>query len=113
MTHTYSRCSLLFLCDAPTNEIEAQAPYVFPIVGGRTVEQLKRNIAALKIELSNDEITKIESVVPFDFGYPHSLLSENRYKRISTADPAFVISRSGFFDGIEETMVFLSLSLDY
>lgn len=81
---------------------------MFPIVGGRTVEQLKRNIAALKIDLSEEEIKKIESVVPFDFGYPHSLLSESRHKQISTADPTFVVPKSGFFDGVEETKVGVS-----
>jgi hypothetical protein len=55
--------------------------------------------------LSEEEIKQIEAVVPFDFGYPHSLLSESRYKQISTADPTFVVRNSGFFDGIEETKV--------
>ncbi|KAH8815506.1 NADP-dependent oxidoreductase domain-containing protein [Xylogone sp. PMI_703] len=51
-----------------------KAPYVFPILGGRNVNQLKANIDALSIKLSPEEISGIESAVPFDFGYPQSFL---------------------------------------
>lgn len=45
-------------------------PYVFPIVGGRKVEHLKANIAALKIELTDEEMKEIESAIEFDPGFP-------------------------------------------
>lgn len=51
-----------------------KAPYVFPIVGGRKVEHLKGNIAALGVELSQDEIDEIEDTEPFDPGFPNSFL---------------------------------------
>ncbi|KAE8450860.1 hypothetical protein EG329_005773 [Mollisiaceae sp. DMI_Dod_QoI] len=79
-----------------------KAPYVFPVVGGRKLEHLKRNIEALSIDLSEEEIREIESAVPFDFGYPHSLLSGNRYKNVSSADPSYFIRTCGYFDGVEE-----------
>ncbi|TAQ87962.1 hypothetical protein B7494_g3723 [Chlorociboria aeruginascens] len=82
--------------------LNIKAPYVFPIVGGRTVDHLRRNIEALKIDLSEEDIQTIESVVPFDFGYPHSLISGNRYKPISGLDPAKFIRLCSFFDGVEE-----------
>ncbi|KAK9241892.1 NADP-dependent oxidoreductase domain-containing protein [Lipomyces tetrasporus] len=51
-----------------------KAPYVFPIVGGRKLEHLKGNIEALSVELSDEEIDDIESVYPFDVGFPMSML---------------------------------------
>ncbi|KAJ8489739.1 hypothetical protein ONZ45_g13463 [Pleurotus djamor] len=50
-----------------------KAPYVFPIVGGRKVEQLKANIEALSISLSDEQIKYLESVVPFDLGFPGNI----------------------------------------
>ncbi|KAI0889229.1 norsolorinic acid reductase [Annulohypoxylon maeteangense] len=51
-----------------------KTPYVFPIVGGRTKEQLKANIEALTLSLDEDDIKEIESALPFDPGFPHSFL---------------------------------------
>ena len=47
-----------------------KTPYVFPIIGGRKVEHLMANIEALKISLSNEQIKYIESILPFDPGFP-------------------------------------------
>lgn len=51
-----------------------KTPYVFPIVGGRKVEHLMDNVKALEISLTPEQITFIESVVPFDPGFPHSMV---------------------------------------
>ncbi|KAK5651357.1 hypothetical protein OQA88_12590 [Cercophora sp. LCS_1] len=50
--------------------VASKAPYVFPIVGCRTLEHLKGNIEALGIRLSEEEIREIEDVVPFDLRFP-------------------------------------------
>lgn len=47
-----------------------KTPYVFPIIGGRKIEHLMANIEALKISLSHEQIQYIESVLPFDPGFP-------------------------------------------
>ncbi|EXJ85634.1 aryl-alcohol dehydrogenase AAD14 [Capronia coronata CBS 617.96] len=47
---------------------------VFPIVGGRKVEHLKDNIKALSIKLSDKQIEHLESVVPFDIGFPNNFI---------------------------------------
>lgn len=52
-----------------------KTPYVFPIVGGRKVEHLKGNIAALGISLSEDDIEEIDKAYVFDPGFPHTFLS--------------------------------------
>ncbi|OAA61863.1 norsolorinic acid reductase [Niveomyces insectorum RCEF 264] len=49
--------------------------YVFPIVGGRTIEHLKGNIEALSLTLSDEDIAEIESAVPFELGFPHDVFS--------------------------------------
>jgi hypothetical protein len=50
-------------------------PYVFPIVGVRTLGHLKGNIEALKVSLTREEIDELEAVVPFDYGFPNSLFA--------------------------------------
>ncbi|KAK9342778.1 NADP-dependent oxidoreductase domain-containing protein [Lipomyces starkeyi] len=52
-----------------------KTPYVFPIVGGRKVDHLKGNIAALGISLSENDIKEIDDAYVFDPGFPHSFLS--------------------------------------
>lgn len=51
-----------------------KTPYVFPIVGGRKVEHLNDNLEALSIVLTPEHITYLESIVPFDKGFPTNLL---------------------------------------
>lgn len=51
-----------------------KTPYVFPIIGGRKIEHLMSNIEALKISLSDEQITEIESVIPFDPGFPNTMI---------------------------------------
>ena len=51
-----------------------KTPYVFPIIGGRKVEHLMANIEALKISLSEEQIKYLESIVPFEPGFPHWLI---------------------------------------
>ncbi|KAF9041381.1 arylalcohol dehydrogenase [Panaeolus papilionaceus] len=51
-----------------------KAPFVFPIIGGRKVEHLLANIEALEISLSAEQITYLESVVPFEPGFPTSVI---------------------------------------
>ena len=50
-----------------------KTPYVFPIIGGRKVEHLHANIEALEIALTKKHIQQIESVVPFEHGFPYNL----------------------------------------
>ncbi|KAI4862865.1 putative aldo/keto reductase [Hypoxylon rubiginosum] len=51
-----------------------KGPYIFPVVGGRKIEHLKASIEALGLELSEKNIKDIERAVPFDFGYPQTML---------------------------------------
>ena len=51
-----------------------KTPYVFPIIGGRKVEQLEGNLEALDISLSDEQIKYLESVVEFDLGFPGNFI---------------------------------------
>ena len=57
--------------------IMQKAPYVFPIIGGRKVEQLYENIEALEISLSDEQIKKLDNIVPFDKGILYSFFVSN------------------------------------
>ena len=46
--------------------------FVFPIIGGRKVEHLHQNIEALNIALTPEHIKYLESILPFDIGFPAS-----------------------------------------
>ena len=51
-----------------------KTPYVFPIIGGRKVEHLMSNVEALSITLSPEQVTYLESVRPFDVGFPMNII---------------------------------------
>ncbi|KAH9040999.1 NADP-dependent oxidoreductase domain-containing protein [Lactarius pseudohatsudake] len=55
-------------------------PYVFPIIGGRKVEQLKDNVTALDISLSAEQIKRIEEATPFDPGFPFAMFGNGTYE---------------------------------
>ncbi|KAI9441820.1 NADP-dependent oxidoreductase domain-containing protein [Lactarius indigo] len=50
-----------------------KTPYVFPIIGGRKVEQLRENLQALDISLTPEQITRIESTKPFEPDFAHRI----------------------------------------
>ncbi|EIN04701.1 Aldo/keto reductase [Punctularia strigosozonata HHB-11173 SS5] len=51
-----------------------KAPYIFPLIGCRTLEQLKSNVEALKLKLTEEEIKEIEAADTFEPGYPFQLV---------------------------------------
>ena len=51
-----------------------KAPFVFPIVGGRKVEHLLANLEALDISLGDEQIEYLEGVLPFELGFPSSMI---------------------------------------
>ncbi|OAX42631.1 Aldo/keto reductase [Rhizopogon vinicolor AM-OR11-026] len=53
-----------------------KTPYVFPIIGGRKVEQLEANLESLAITLTTEHMKYLESIVPFDPGFPHSMIGD-------------------------------------
>jgi hypothetical protein len=51
-----------------------KVPYCFPIIGGRKVENLLANLEALDISLSHAQIEYLESILPFDPGFPNTMI---------------------------------------
>jgi len=51
-----------------------KVPYVFPIVGGRTVEHLKDNIAALSLKLSKEDVALIDGAYGFSPIFPNNFI---------------------------------------
>jgi aryl-alcohol dehydrogenase-like predicted oxidoreductase len=48
--------------------------YVFPLVEGRKVEHLQGNMEALEISSFPKHIKYLESVIPFDPGFPTTMI---------------------------------------
>jgi len=76
----------------------AKAPNVFPIVGGRKVEHLQDNIQALKIKLTTEQIEYLESVKPFDIGFPSNFIGPDprvtgRFTGLAAASAPLVIEQ--------------------
>lgn len=75
-----------------------KAPDVHPIVGGRKIEHLKENIAALNVRLTEEEIKEIEEAGgPFEIGFPHNFLAQGE-KSVSGPGEVAMLNSSGHFD---------------
>ena len=78
-----------------------KAPYVFPIVGGRTTDHLRQNVEALQLALSDAEIDEIESAVPFDPGFPNTFFYGD--KKPQHHQHVWLLGMAGTFDYVPET----------
>lgn len=47
------------------------------LVGGRKLEQLQDNIKAVSIKLSDAQMTELDKVVPFDYGFPYDMTGQD------------------------------------
>lgn len=47
---------------------------VFPIIGGRKIEHLQSNISALSLRLTQDHIKELETLAPFQPGFPYDFV---------------------------------------
>lgn len=65
---------ILRYCSVAIAYLMQKTPYVFPIIGGRKVEHLLANVEALDITLTHDQITFLESIIPFDPGFPTTMI---------------------------------------
>jgi len=67
------------LLDVALAYVMQKSPYVFPIVGCRTVEHLQGSITGLNLTLTGEDIAEIEQAYPFNFGFPHTFLSGSMF----------------------------------
>jgi aryl-alcohol dehydrogenase-like predicted oxidoreductase len=73
-----------------------KTPYVFPIVGGRTIDHLKQNIEALTLALTEQDIEEIENAVPFDIGFPNNFFYGQKMDK--HPNDVWLLSMAGTFD---------------
>ncbi|KAI9568585.1 NADP-dependent oxidoreductase domain-containing protein [Boletus coccyginus] len=67
-----------------------KAPYVFPIIGGRKVEHLEANLEALEIALTPEHIKYLENIVPFDPGFPITMIGDGSGYSVSMKTAAYM-----------------------
>lgn len=77
----------------------AKEPYVFPIVGCRTVKHLEGNIEALGVKLSDADIKEIEDASPLDLGFPMNFLYGAQISAHST--DVMLSKMGGDFDHVD------------
>lgn len=82
-----------------------KTPYVYPIVGGRSIKHLEENIEALNLELSDADINEIEGAIPFDLGFPHNFAARGKVADRSGAiggGDVWLTAMFGHFDFVEQ-----------
>ncbi|KAF7318158.1 hypothetical protein HMN09_00324000 [Mycena chlorophos] len=62
-----------------------KTPFVFPIIGGRKVEHMLANIEALDIALSPEQIAFLEGTLPFEVGFPASMIGDGSSQQFLTS----------------------------
>lgn len=89
-----------------------KTPYVFPIVGGRNIDQLKSNIEALTLQLTDEDVEEIEGAYPFDIGFPNNMLWGGVRKSGSSPQKIWLLESAAHYEYIPEPKVCHSPSFD-
>ncbi|KAL3470955.1 NADP-dependent oxidoreductase domain-containing protein [Aspergillus californicus] len=75
-----------------------KTPYCFPIIGQRKIEHLKNNIEALNIELTKEDMDKIDTAVSFDPGFPMNFIFHGKYDLTLTVADVPLTRKAGHLD---------------
>lgn len=72
------RCSDITLTRALASSVAIaylmqKAPYVFPVIGGRKVEQFHANLEALELCLTPEQIAFLDDTIPFNKTFPYNI----------------------------------------
>jgi aryl-alcohol dehydrogenase-like predicted oxidoreductase len=59
------------------NWVRQQSKNMIPILGARTLSQLKDNLGSLEFTLSESELTQLSAASPIDLGFPHHFLASD------------------------------------
>jgi len=62
------------------NWVRHQPYLVIPIIGARSVEQLRENMGCLDFELTTEQMTRLNRASPIDLGFPHSFLGSDHVR---------------------------------
>jgi len=64
------------------NWVRQQPGKIIPIIGARTVDQLKDNLGALKFLLNKKELDKLDEISKIEHGFPHDFLNQDFIREI-------------------------------
>ena len=71
-----------------------QGPYrIPPILGARTLAQLRDNLACLQVDLTADHIARLSAASPIDLGFPQAFLTSDHVHRLIFGDTYPKIAR--------------------
>ncbi len=51
-----------------------------PVVGARTLAQLQENLGALEVDLTADQVARLDEVSAIDLGFPHAMLASDHVR---------------------------------
>ncbi|SDP84544.1 aldo/keto reductase [Lentzea jiangxiensis] len=57
-----------------------------PVIGARTPEQLEGNLAALEVDLGDEQVARLDDAGAIDLGYPHDLLASDHIRAVTAGD---------------------------
>lgn len=60
-----------------------------PIIGARTPEQLKDNLGALEVDLTDAHLSRLDEASAIELGYPHDMLASGRIRTVTRGDLKF------------------------
>jgi aryl-alcohol dehydrogenase-like predicted oxidoreductase len=64
------------------NWVRQQPGLILPIIGARTVDQIKDNLAMLDFTLDADQLARLDQVSHFDPGFPYNFLSSDEVRNL-------------------------------
>src|SRR4029077_1220145 len=60
-----------------------RATPVIPIIGARKIEQLKDNISSLEVQLSTDQLSRLNEVSKIEMGFPHDFFDREMVRAVA------------------------------
>ncbi|MFD9735772.1 aldo/keto reductase [Umezawaea sp. NPDC059074] len=57
-----------------------------PVIGARTPEQLRGNLDALTLDLTDDQTARLDAASALDLGYPHDVLTGDHLRAVMSGD---------------------------
>ncbi|HPR27922.1 MAG TPA: aldo/keto reductase [Chitinophagales bacterium] len=78
--------------------VKKQGEHIIPLVGARTAAQLRENLAAADVMLSDEQWSRLDAVSRIDPGFPHEFLQTDGVKQILYGNAADKLTthRKGF-----------------
>ena len=64
------------------NWVRQQHGILIPIIGARTEEQIRDNLASLEYELSEKQLERLTAAAPISLGFPHSFLASEHVTQL-------------------------------